>query len=127
MTTDIQENYSMESAGFQVDVKSKKLVERPRIQLSSEKTELEGDGKDSMQIKIEIIDGKGKKVADFNGTIKISTNRGKLSERGGIVKMNNGVGKIYLTASNETFDRVNVMAESLDGFCGKGQLGLEFV
>lgn len=127
MTTEITENGSTRDSGFMVDTKSRKVIEMLRIRLSSEKDELEGDGKDKTIIEIKVVNFEGKIVDSYNGMVKITTNRGKLSARGGLVKLKKGRGEITLISANETVDRVSVMAQCLDGTCVMAHLALEFV
>ncbi len=127
MTRELPESFSPGISGFLVDIKTKKVIEKPKIQLSSEKTELTGDGKDKSELEIKVVDTDGQVVDSYNGTIKVSTNRGKLSTKRGLVKMKKGMGKTTLTSVNETVDRVKVTAQCLDGKCRKSGLELEFV
>ena len=114
-------------SGFIVDTKSKKIIEKPKIMLSAEKKELEGDGKDSSIIALKVIDNKGKLLKGFNSTIKVATSRGKLSTKGGVVEIKKGVGKITLTSVNETVDRVKISAQCLKGRCQRAGLDFEFI
>lgn len=127
MTTELPESYSPGISGFIVDIKSKIVIEKPKIQLSPEKTELAGDGKDNAVIEIKVVNNVGEVVESYNGTVKVSTSRGKLSTKGGLVEMKKGVGKITLTSVNETVDRVKLTAQCLEGRCLKGGLDFEFV
>jgi hypothetical protein len=126
VTTDLPEDGSFEH-GFLVDTKSKTIIEMPKIALSSEKTELEGDGKDITVIDIKIQDSEGNIVKSYNGTVKVITSRGKLSIKAGLVKLKEGVGTIKLTSVNETVDRVSLVAKCLEGKCGRADLDFEFI
>lgn len=126
-TTEIPESFSPGISGFFVDTQSKKIIEKPKTKLSSEKTELIGDGKDKSVIEIKVVNNKGQVVESYSGTIKVSTSRGKLSTKGGLVTMKKGVGSITLISANETVDRVKISAQCLEGKCTKGGLDLEFV
>ena len=110
-----------------VDVKSRQLVALPRLQLSAEKTALAGDGSDSVTIEVQAVDVRGKPMRDLEGGVRVTTERGKLSERGGIIKLVRGHGKVKLTSVNETVRSVWVRADSLDGSAARGELRLEFL
>jgi len=127
MTTDLPENFSPGISGLLVDLDSKAIVKKPKLTLKAEKMELDGDGEDSTPIEIKVLDDGGAIVENYNGAIKISTSRGKLSTKGGLVEMKNGVGRITLTSVNETVDRVQVTAQCLEDKCSKAGLNLAFV
>ena len=127
MTRELPESFSPGISGFFVDIKSKKVVEKPKLLLSSDQIELVGDGKDKSLIEINVANNEGNVVESYNGTVKVSTSRGKLSSKGGLVKMEKGVGNITIISANETVDRVKVTAKCLDGKCVKAGLDLEFV
>lgn len=127
MIRELPENFSLGISGIYVDIKSRKVIEKPKIQLSSKKKELAGDGRDKSVIEIKVVNNKGKVVKSYNGTVKVSTSRGKLSTKGGLVEIKKGTGKTTLTSVNETIDRVKVTAKCLDGKCLKAGLDLEFV
>jgi hypothetical protein len=110
-----------------VDPKTHKLVDLPRLRLTADKTELAGDGSDTATIEVQAVDAKDKPVRDVEGEVRVTTERGKLSERGGLIKLVRGHGKIKLTSVNETVHRVRVRAESLDGSVARGDLRFEFV
>jgi len=110
-----------------VDVNTQGLVVKPTLTLTSSKTELSGDGNDRALIEVRAVDSHGIAINDFRDEIRITTERGKLSERGGIVKMENGYAKIELASVNETVRRVHVSAESLSGKAGRSEIVLEFV
>ena len=127
MTTEITDKGSTRDRGFIVNTKTRKVIEMPILRLTSEKSELEGDGKDRTIIEIEVVNSEGKIAGSYNEIVKITTNRGKLSARGGLVKLKRGRGKITLISANETVDRVSVMAQCLDGTCVMAHLALEFI
>lgn len=110
-----------------VDVKTKQIIKRPKIKLSTDKREIAGDGKDSTIIHIEIVDEDDKLMRGFSGTIQVSTSRGKLSAPKGLVEINDGKGTIELTSINETVSRVEVTAQSFADVCRKGVIELQFV
>jgi hypothetical protein len=110
-----------------VDVKTKRLVSKPILRLKADKTELLGDGADMATIEIHAVDAHGKPVRDLDDEVRVTTERGKLSTRGGLVKLIKGRGKITLTSVNETVHKVRVRAESVGGHAGKSDIVLEFV
>lgn len=113
--------------GLLVDVKEKRLVQLPWLELTTAKSELLGDGQDETKIEIEAVSAAERPVLRVAGKVKVTTTRGRLSARGGVVDMVQGRATINLTSVNETVARVTVTAESLTGICGKGSLELEFV
>jgi hypothetical protein len=127
MIRNLPEGFSPGISGFIVDTRSKKVLEKPKIKLSSENIKLEGDGKDSTVIEIKVVDEKGQAMKGYHGTVKVSTSRGKLSAKEGLVKIENGIGHITLISANETVDRVKITAQCPDGKCLKGGLDFEFV
>lgn len=128
LITDIlPENNTPGTSDFLVDVKNKKIIEKPTIELTSKKIQLNGDGKDKSIVSINVVDKKGKTIKDFNGQIKVITSRGKLSAKAGIVELNNGVGEISITSVNETVSQVKVRASSTDDNVLAGGVNLEYV
>jgi len=126
MTRELPEGFSR-GIGYLVDIDSRKIIIKPKIKLSAEKKVLSGDGKDETVIEISIVNQDGRVVGSFNGTIKVSTTRGKLSAKGGLVEVRKGKGNITLTSVNETVDRVKVSAQSLEGKSLRDEIVLEFV
>lgn len=114
-------------AGKMVDVGADKLVPKYQIQLAAAKSELEGDGKDSTVIEINVVDVKGKRVTGFNAEVEIRASRGKLSERGGRLQLAGGRGKIKLTSVAETAVGVTVAAQSLGPPCESTAIELAFM
>jgi hypothetical protein len=114
-------------AGALVDVAQKRLVAKPSLQLTAEKTRLEGNGSDSTSIQIAVVDPNGRPVARYAGSVKVATSRGKLSARGGIVDVRRGRGEITLTSVAETVDKVTVTATATDGRAQRADLDLEFL
>jgi hypothetical protein len=110
-----------------VDVRHQKIVPKPALRLQTDKRELAGDGKDNAEISISIVGPDGKVVADNKAKVKVTTTRGKLSERGGIVELKKGRGAITLTSVDETVASVVVRAAATDGSAASAQLVVEFV
>jgi len=110
-----------------VDVTTEKLVFRPTLALKAQKPELAGNGADTTVIEIQAVDAAGKRVRSLDDDIRVTTDRGKLSERGGLIKLKQGQGTIELTSVNETVRRVRVRAQSLSARASPGETVLEFV
>jgi len=110
-----------------VDVRHRKIISKPLLQLKSDKREIAGDGHEQVEIQISLADDAGKALTDRNLKVKVTTTRGKLSERGGIVELKKGRGSITLTSVNETVSSVVVRATSVDGTAAPTQLVMEFV
>jgi hypothetical protein len=113
--------------GFRVDPKKRTLVARERIVLTPDKTEIEGDGSDRVQIALHIEDSDGNRTTTFNGDIKVTTTRGKLSARKGIVEVGKGRAEFTLTSVAETADDVTVRAASMDGTLSPAEIRVSFV
>lgn len=116
-----------DSSRFKVDVEKHKLVLKPVLTVTAEKTEIAGDGEDSTKIEIQAVGEDGKPDRSLDDKLKVTTTRGKLSARGGIVEMRQGQASVTLTSVKETVDRVQVVVTSVEGTCGPGRLNLEFV
>jgi hypothetical protein len=114
-------------AGHYVDVKGPKLIAKPHIELKAERPQLQGDGKDSVQIQITIQDADGNAMDHFNGELRVTTTRGRLSTLGGRIKAERGRASIKLTSAAETVDKVFVCVRDLAGHCAQGTAYLEFV
>jgi hypothetical protein len=127
MAYDIPELYPSRDIGYTVDLERKTVVEKPMLQLSAEKTQLRGDGKDQARIEVRVVNKRGKVAEGYNGTVKVITSRGKLSASAGRVNVKRGVGSIELTSVNETVHRVNIRARCLDGKCISTSMNMEFV
>ncbi len=113
--------------GLCVDVKQRMLVPKPRLQAKAERAQLQGDGKDSVQIDIVVLDDGGKVLKDFTGDLRVTTTRGRLSAPGGRIKAARGRASITLTSVAETVDRVWVAVSESSGRCAPGGVTFEFV
>jgi hypothetical protein len=123
-----QSAYVSGAAGFlSVDPNTRKLVVKPRLLAKAAKTQLDGDGDDTTMIEIQAVDAGGKPLRNLEDDIRITTERGKLSERGGLVKLVHGRATIELKSVAETVRKVRVRAESLSGKASPGEVLLEFV
>jgi hypothetical protein len=110
-----------------VDVARKILVAQPKLSLTSDKPELEGNGEDRATITITVLNADGAPIRDFKDKIKVTTTRGKLSARGGIVDLVDGGATVVLTSSAETVSSVRVQATAVDAVCAAAYVELEFV
>jgi hypothetical protein len=110
-----------------VDVARQAVVPLPIISLTADKQEILGNGQDSARIDIEVKDAGGNPVSNFSGRVKLTTTRGKLSARGGLVDLVDGKASITLTSVPETVDNVRVQVMAVDGLCSGGHVTLEFV
>ena len=99
----------------------------PRLVLKAEKMEIEGDGKDSSRIDIEVRGADDKRVAGASGAVKVTTTRGRLSARAGLVEITDGKATITLTSVPETVSVVQVSATAADGAYVGGDIQLEFI
>lgn len=115
------------STPMRVDVKGKQLVEAPVLRVSAERTELEGDGEDSVELQVAAVDSSGKPFKSFAGEVQVTTTRGRLSERGGVLALAGGQGTIRLTSVPETVQVVTVTATDPSGVATPGTLDLAFV
>lgn len=113
--------------GFKVDVRARKLVAKPSLRLKADKSEITGDGEDSVSIEIQAVGEDGKTDLGFDDTLKVTTTRGKLSERGGVIEMRQGKARITLTSVDETVDHVQIVATSMRGSAAPGSVSVEFV
>ncbi len=110
-----------------VDPAKKILVSRPKLTVSVSKTEILGDGRDHAELAISVVDARGKVLTSASGKIKVTTTRGQLSERAGVVNLVKGRAAITLTSVNETVHRVRVSAAPIDNPFVPGHLDVEFV
>lgn len=127
ITEDTLESAMPGVGGLMVDKKTKAVIRKPKLRLRSKKMELLGDGEDVTDIDISVLDLTGKIDQSFQGSVKVSTSRGKLSTKGGVVNINKGKGKITLTSANETVSRVKVAVHSPDETCVRDEIILEYL
>jgi hypothetical protein len=109
-----------------VSGKRKALVRLPRLRLRSERDVLEGDGKDAVALTIDVLDAQDRVVRDYQGTVHVTTTRGKLSTRGGRTEVKQGQAELTLTSVPETVARVVVRVTAPDGTAAPGELRLRF-
>jgi hypothetical protein len=110
-----------------VDTATRRLVARPRLVLSTTANQLAGDGQDSADIAIALVNEHGAPVEGAAGAVKVTTERGKLSARGGLVNLVDGQASITLTSTSETVSHVRVTAAPVDRVYASAFLDLEFV
>ena len=99
---------------------------RPRILLRAERDAIEGNGEDSVELTVDIVDEQDTVVRDFGGEIKVTTTHGKLSERAGLVRAKAGRARLTLTSTRETIDQVRVRATAPDGTAQAAEITLSF-
>lgn len=95
---------------MRVDPTSKLLRPLPQLVIDPERAVLDGDGEDTVTIEIRAVDEHGAVMAEVSGEVHVQTGRGKLSERGGTVRLEGGRGRIQLTSVRETVDAVPLVA-----------------
>lgn len=112
---------------LRVDVPTGTLRPVPRLVLDTERSTLEGDGQDTVTVTIRVVDEDGSVVDDFGGEVHVRATRGKLSARGGNVRLERGRGELRLTSVPETVDEVLVSVASPDSAAAPGRTTLAFV
>lgn len=108
-------------------VTKNRLVEQPRLVMYSDKDELEGNGEDSATLTIMLENDKGKAIAKAKDEVLVTTTRGKLSARGGLLKLENGRATLTLRSVPETVQVVTVRCELVDGGAEPAEVRLAFV
>jgi hypothetical protein len=111
---------------FLVDPRERRLVRRPRLRLATDRPEITGDGEDSAEIAVTVVDADGSTDERFAGEIRVSTTHGRLSVPGGRVSMTGGTATVTLTSTTETIDRVVLTARDPRGVAETGWLDVEF-
>jgi hypothetical protein len=109
-----------------VDTANHRLVARPRLALSADRTELAGDGQDSVELAITVTGADGQVIEGAGGSVKVETTRGKLSARGGVLDLAAGRGTVTLTSANETVSQVVVRVSAPGQPYVPAELDLEF-
>lgn len=108
-------------------INKNKLVEQPTLVMYSDKDELEGDGEDSATLSIILQNDKGKAVAKAKDELLVTTTRGKLSARGGLLRLENGRATLTLTSVPETVQVVTVRCELVSGGAEPAEVRLAFM
>lgn len=112
---------------LRVETQAKRLVEQSRLHLAADRDELEGDGADTAQLSLTVYDRHGQVDSSREGRVRVTTTRGKLSARGGVVDLKEGRASLTLTSVPETVQRVIVRAAMMDGSAQKAEIALAFV
>jgi hypothetical protein len=110
-----------------VDPGTHRLATRPQLSVTADRRQLEGDGEDSVVVTVSARDADGTLLEDRTDRLRVSTTRGKLAERGGLVQLHGGTAQITLRSVAETVALVTVAADGLDGRYTRGTLDLEFL
>lgn len=113
-------------SGLRVDLHSRRLVSLPHLVVDPERNVLEGDGQDTVTIEIRAVDEEGAVVDGFSGEVHVETGRGKLSARGGNVRLERGRATVRLTSVAETVDAVPVVVRATDGGATTARTSLAF-
>jgi hypothetical protein len=110
-----------------VDPDKGQLVPKLELRLSADRTQLNGDGKDSVDLAIAVLDSAGAPVKGFAGELLVQTSRGRLSTPGGRLEAVGGAASLTLTAPAETVNKVRVTVSDPTNQCMAGSLDLEFL
>ncbi len=113
--------------GYYFDAKTGKAIPRLQMDVKPERTQLQGDGKDSVEIHITVLGDGGTAAHDFNADLRVTTSRGRLSAPGGRIKAVHGSASIKLTSVPETVGKVSITVQDLIGRCKRGGAKVEFV
>jgi len=112
---------------FRMRVNKNRLVEQPRLVMFSDKDELEGNGEDSATLTIMLQNDKGKVVARAKDEVLVTTTRGKLSARGGLIALERGRTTLTLRSVPETVQVVTVRCQLVNGGAEPAEIRLAFV
>ncbi len=112
---------------YYIDTAKHHLVPKPQLRVQAERTQIEGDGKDSVEIKISVVNEAGEVMESFDGDLRVMTGRGRLSAPGGCIKADHGRASITLTSVAETVAQVSITVQDPLGRCAEGYLHLEFL
>lgn len=111
-----------------VDRARRELRPLRRIEVRTDKPELDADGEDSAELQITIIDPESGDVDEsFSESLRVTTSRGRLTARGGRVEAREGRATIRLVAAPETVRTVQVLVEAERGTATPGSAALEFL
>lgn len=111
---------------LRVDPAEGRLVRRPPLRLATDRQEITGDGEDSVEITVTVVDPEGGTDEGFAGEIRVSTTHGRLSVPGGRVAVSGRTATVTLTSTPETIERVLVTARDPRGVAENARLDLEF-
>jgi hypothetical protein len=111
-----------------VDPGRRELRRLRRIEIQADKSELHGDGEDSAELRITVVDpDSGKVDKSFSDQLLVTTTRGRLSEPGGRIEARNGRAAIRLVSAPETVRQVQVVVEATHGRAAPAIAELEFL
>jgi hypothetical protein len=113
-------------SALRVDLESHRLLPMPHLVIDPERTVLDGDGEDTVTIEIRAVDERGAVLTDFTGDVHVQAGRGRLSQRGGTVRLEGGRATIRLTSVAETVDAVPVVVSAVDGMAAAARTSLAF-
>ena len=111
---------------LRVDVASGRLEPLPHLVIDPARTVLDGNGQDTVAIEIRVVDAHGAVVEGFSGDVHVQAGRGRLSERGGNVRVERGRATIQLTSVAETVDAVPLVATAVQGGAAVARASLAF-
>lgn len=111
---------------LRVDLETRRLRPLPHLVVDPERTVLQGDGEDGVAIEIRAVDSDGSVIEDFTGEVHVQAGRGKLSERGGTIRLERGRATIRLTSVAETVDTVPLVVSAPDGTAAAARTSLTF-
>jgi hypothetical protein len=111
---------------LRVSTRRKSVEPLPRLRLRSDRDVLEGDGKDSVSIQVDVVDENGRIMRDFQANLEATTSRGKVSEHGGKITLRNGQTTFRLTSTAETAARVQVRIRDPNGLAVSDSLIFRF-
>jgi hypothetical protein len=123
----IRTSLPLANAGRRMRVTRNRLVEQPHLVMVSDHDELEGDGEQSATLTIMLRDSKGKTLTRATDAVRVTTTRGKLSARGGLVELERGRATLSLRAAPETVQAVTVRCELVNGGAEPAEIRLSFV
>lgn len=110
-----------------VDLPTMTVIPLSPIRLTLDRTQIEGDGEDNAAIEISVHRDDGSVDTSYEGQIRVTTTRGKLSAREGLVQMYEGHGSVSLRSTDETVAVVRVTAECVEHQCQPASVTLSFV
>lgn len=113
--------------GKRVDPGTQTILDLPRLTITPAEAAIEGDGGATVELAIAVVDASDEPVGSYSGEVKVVTERGRLSARGGMVALENGKGSITLTSVAETVARVRIVVHATDGAAAPGTATVEFL
>ena len=104
-----------------------RLVPQPSLVVFSDHRGIEGNGKASTNLTVLLQDASGQLIHDADHEVLVTTSRGKLSARGGRLRLKNGQATLTLTSVAETVQVVRVRVQLVDGTAQTAETQLAFV